>query len=216
MALADIMSLPQIQDKYGSALAKGTVQVGRYAYFSKQTYPAAGSTSFSFFGDVVGQNSVVASTTNMTRANSFSQRSFLVQAIRTHFYLASSNIKAATLAATQLAMLNDVANSASVFNLKIQDKAYLAIPQPLLYMPFGAGILATASYTLASAADGSMGYGAISPRQQDIFALDPPQLIESEVTFTITIDYAAAVALSGSVTGVIMVVLDGTLFRPVQ
>lgn len=208
--------LAALQAQYGSWIVGG-VQVVRYAYYSKQTYSTAGSTSYSFFGDVVGQNGVTEFTTNMTRANSFSQRDMLIRAIRTQLYFPASTIKVAAAAVTTgyLGMLHDVSHSASLLRLKIQDKEYLKIAEPLLYMPFGSGIdSAVASYSLASAADGSMSYGVIGPRKDDVFIYDPPQLIESEVVFNLTIEYNAAVSVTTA--GVIAVFLDGIVFRGVS
>lgn len=207
--------LQQIQAQYGSGIV-GSMQALRYVYYSKQAYGTAGSTKFSFFGDVVGQNGVTETTTNMVRANSFSQRAFLIRSIRTHLFFPASTMQvAATSPATgYLGALHDVSNSASLLRFTIQDKEYIKVAEPLLYMPFGSGLtdnviqFSPATATLASS------YGTIAPRKDDIYVLDPPQLIEAEVTFNITIEFNAAVTVATA--GTIGCFLDGILFRPIQ
>ena len=215
--VSDRALIDSIQARYGSAIFDG-VQVIRNTYYSFQTYPTAGSTSFSFFGDVVGQNGVTKFQTNMKRANSFSQRMFLIKTIRTLFTLPSSTLTAANLSYddTMLSLLNNIAaNGAHVFAFQIQDKEYLQVTNPLLYFPFGSGVIAsTPKVEQAVAADQATSYGVISPRKDDIFMMDPPQLLESEVTFNMNIDFQTAIPVP--VAGRIGMIIDGLEFRPIQ
>lgn len=215
--MAENALLQDIQARYGSGVVGG-FQALRFVYYSKQTYSTAGSTNFNFFGDVLGQNGVTITTTNMTRANSFPQRAFLVRAIRTNLYFPSSFMQVASSspATGYLGALNDVVNSSSVLTWKIQDKDYLQIAQPLAYCPFGSGIrdnvINTVFPSTATLANNS--FGTVSPQKDDIFILDPPQYIEAEVTFQLSIQFAAAVAVATA--GTIGCFLDGILFRPIQ
>lgn len=216
MPTQDQLLADQIQSQYGSAKF-GQLQGLRYVFYSKQTYPQAGTTSLDFFGDVVGQNGIGKESTNMVRSKSFSQRMFLLRAIRCQFFVASANIQAATIAATDLGIKNSVINSASYSVFSIQDKEYNTIAQPLAYMPFASGFTTSAVAAFAgSTATPCLGHGDVGSRKDDAYVLDPPQLIEAEVVFNFTINFATAVALPAGITGTVGVYFDGILFRPVQ
>ena len=211
----DQQILAVVQQQFGSSNFD-KFQAIRYVWYSKQTYPAAGSTSLSFFGDVVGQNSVTNATTNMTRANSFSQRYFLMRAIRTHFYMNSTVMNdTASMANTYLAVAHNVVESASWLTFSIQDKEYLKIANPLSYMPYGGGFVGNVMQGEVST-NKYCSYGTVGPRKDDVFVLEPPQLIEAETTFKFTIEWSSAVALPGANTGTIGIWIDGIVFRPLQ
>lgn len=211
----DDQVIAAIQSKYGSALF-GQLQGLRYVFYSKQTYPTAGSTSFDFFGDVVGQNGIGKETTNMVRSKSFSQRMFLLRAIRCQFFIPGSNIGGTSgISSTYLPVVHDVINSASYSVFSIQDKEYNTIAQPLGYMPYGSGF-GSAAIGLNGTATTAASFGNVGVRKDDVYVLDPPQLIEAEVVFNFSINFPTAVTLPTGVTGTIGVYFDGILFRPVQ
>lgn len=211
----DQQLLAIIQSKFGSSNF-GSFSAVRWPWYDSLSYATAGTTELAFFGNVVGSAGITAFSTNMTRANSFSQRYFLLRSIQTHIFFPSSTIGAANIGATYLGQLNDVCNSNHIFQFKIADKDFMQQMQPLLTMPLGSGIGENAINMLAgaSATANFWSYGNVSPNRNNIFVLDPPQIIEAETTFTMKILWQTAVTVTTA--GTVRMIIDGIVFRPTQ
>lgn len=234
----DQLILSVLTNKLGSA-DWSKWQIQRWTYFDYVRYPAAGTNSLSFFANAIGSTdpvSTLAKTmeqTNLQKPRTFGQQYYIIRQIRTHLNVAPKARQTGTTAATtdysysQRLMARALAQLAGlgVFQMKIGQKDYFDIEQPFKFCPPGFGL---GEVRLPVASDGTAGeYDNAFVQQsndvRDIYALTPPQLIEPEQTFEVTIDfpYANSPALTnifGSESAVldVGVIFDGYIARPAQ
>lgn len=217
-------------------------QVQRFQWydFVRVTNTGALTTSLTFFSIPQGGTDPVSATaktkeqTNMVKANSFGQQYFIVQQIRTEIKnLVKARQTANTAADTdhsfdQIIMANRLRSvyGQGVLNFTIGQKAYFDINQPFRRCPPGYGLgngTVVVPFNRATSSTGNA-YVAQSNNMSDIYSLTPPQLIEPEQTFQITIDFpqlgynfASVFVAAGENANVEAgVILDGYLARPVQ
>lgn len=227
--------------KIGSANWKQW-QVQRFQWYDwvRVANTGALTTSLNFFSIPQGGADPVSSSiktkeqTNMVKANTFGQQYFIVQQIRTQIrQLVKARQTANTIAGTthsfdQLIMANRLRSviGQGVLNFVIGQKAYFDIVQPYRRCPPGFGMgsdTVVVPFDRTVAPNGNA-FVAQSNNLKDVYALTPPQLIEPEQTFQITIDFpqlgynfAAVYVAAGENANVESgVILDGYLARPVQ
>ena len=70
----------------------------RGQYYSWVTYPQAGASTISFFGNVVGQSGITLADTNMPKAGSFGQVYFLVKTVSLGIKIWNDDLNTFTLA----------------------------------------------------------------------------------------------------------------------
>lgn len=210
-------------------------QIQRWQYYDYVRYPAAGTTELTFFANPLGStdpNSALAKTleqTNMNKARSFGQVYYIVQQIRTHIsviprtrQVANITNQAAYLFGTDMTALANQLQALShqgVLFIEIGQKEYFDIEQPFTQTPpgFGLNIIQHASSGIATASK----LFQQSPNAEDVYAVSPPQLIEPEQTFDVSIEFpnSASPDISG-LTGPpkidIGVIFDGYIARPAQ
>ena len=125
----------------------GTVDYSRWqsvrgSYYSWVTYPQAGASTISFFGNVVGQAGITLADTNMPKAGSFGQVYFLCKTISLGVKIWNDDVNGFTLANqptldTRAAASDWLAGfiQAGVLNWNIGSRSFLTLPKPFLYAP---------------------------------------------------------------------------------
>ena len=204
-------TVADIDAKYG-VFRQGMEAISQDLY-DYQAYAAAGQTNLSFFQLPIGQGGKTLADTNMTSASSLPQsQMFLATGIRVDFM--PGNVASAT-GAIVAANANDVklVGESGSLTFVIGSKTYHQ-GAPLKVYPVGYrldGAFALSDTTTAAAARVTkidLAYFGGEPRQIN------PVMIPSNETFSVTLQWPAAVAVS--VAGRIGVRLDGVLFRRSQ
>lgn len=217
-------------------------QIQRYQYYDFVRVPNTGAstTSLSFFSTPQGGVDPTSSTaktleqTNMVKSATFGQVYFIMQQLRTHLRPLPKARQNATVAATttfsfdQLTIANKLraAFSTGVLNFAIGQKAYFDIEQPFRTAPAGYGMGSNTVIVPFDRATNSAGNAFIeqSNNLSDVYVMSPPQLIEPEQTFQLTIDFpdlgvnfaSAYVSNAQNANVEAGVILDGYIARPVQ
>ncbi len=211
-------------------------QIHRWCFYDYVRLVVAGTGQMVFFANPLGgtdPTSSLAKTTeqcNFPKPRSFGQVYFIIQEIRTHVHV--------LVKTRQPTGINNLATSVfggfadmnpalvnllqqGVLNIGLGQKDYFDIVQPFLNAPpgFGLDVWQWATNRGATPTD----YITQSPHGGDVYALSPPQLIDPEQSFNITIDFPAAntptflnLVNSASPAIDVGVILDGYIARPAQ
>jgi hypothetical protein len=211
----------------------------RWQFYDYATYPAAGCTQLQFFIQPVGGTDPVSTLvkttedTNCPKQRSLGQVFFVMQNIRTHICIAPKNRQAAAIAnnATLLYGNNGVNKAFSkiyeimrrgVLNIRIGQKAYFDIPYPLCNAPAGFGLDITQHAAVYSASASAGLWVQSDPDRANVYDVAPPQMIEPEQTFDVTLDYPTTSPVLTSLVNSadllvrVGVIFDGYLARPSQ
>ncbi len=237
----DQQVLGLLVDKIGSA-NWNQWQAQRFQYFDFVRVPNTGAltTSLSLFSNALGSTDPVSATaktleqTNLVKPNTFGQVYFVIQQMRTVLRPLVKSRQNATVAARTDFSLDQLtistklrqAFSTGVLTLTIGQKAYFDVQQPFRTCPPGFGI---GTETLVIPFDRTVkstgnAYVAQSNALSDVYTMSPPQLIEPEQTFQVSIDFpdlgynfaSSYVAAAQNANVEAGVIFDGYLFRPVQ
>jgi len=211
----------------------------RFTFYDYVDYPTAGTNEIQFFtqpqGSVDTYNATKVKTleqTNMPESRSFGRVGFRVRQIRTHIRIKPKNRQATgisnqtnTITSLYEGLMNALADLVhqGTLLINIGQKEFWDLPQPFITCPpgFGCTIL---SHGTNAAVSGSQGmWFQQSPSPEDIYQVNPEQLIEAGQTFSvrITFDKANSPALTYLVNNTtpqveIGVLFEGYVLRPMQ
>lgn len=231
--MKDQTVLNLLQSRIGSA-DWSRWQMQRWSYYDYIRYPLAGATQLTFFSNALGStdaNSGLSKTleqTNVPKSRTFGQVYFVIAQIRTDIHVLpfKRQVSAITTDADVLfstykglhKLLMDL-NGQGVLNLKIGQKDYFDVNKPFQFCPPGFGPKID---NWAASVDNCYKFQQ-STCPSDVFQITPPQMIEPEQTFELTIDFPNGTSpnLSSSVNSAnpavdIGVIFDGYVARPVQ
>lgn len=220
-------------------------QAIRWQWYSYITYPAAGASTLTFFGQVAGQAGVTLQDTNLPKAGSFGQTHFQLKSISTDIQIAENDVDQFTRA-----NINDIDTRATatdyiggfvqagVLNFSVGARPFATIPKPFQYAPPpGSPLDLENSYVnqISAAPAPAVGVEQVvgvpwvtqTKMRPNVYFVDPNILIEAEQQFTVTIDFPSGLVpvLATNVINIggananpykIGVILDGLLLRPVQ
>lgn len=230
--------LVELQAKYGS-VDFDKWQDFRWQFWDYPRYAPAGVTSQAFFTIGLGGTDPVSAAaktqedTNLSSANQFGQVFYVVQQIRCHALILPKPRQPTGINNDADLLWTTISNMMSkwlellrrgVLNWNIQNKNFLTIDQPFLTCPpgFGVRIQCHAASYLAAFTDFSI-WVQQSPRAADVYDVNPPQVIEPNQTFTLTIDYPDATSPvlttlvnSTSPATALGVIFDGYIVRPMS
>lgn len=180
-----------------------------------QTYAAAGQTSLTFFQIPVGQSGKTIADTNMKVAGQLSTGNvFVVQGIELYLFPGTLPMIQG-VAAGAVNFTNDiytVAKSGSL-TMKVLDKDYVT-EAPLGRFPPRTGLeVEAAAATTVAASQPTMDYARMNGQPYNV---NPDVTLESNMSFSVTLNWPAAVALPSTVDARIGVVLNGILYRRSQ
>ena len=167
--------LSYLQQQYGSA-DFSQWQVIRGAFYSFITYPEAGASELTFFGNALGSSGVTLHDTNLPKQGSFGQVHFLVKAIHTRLHIQDSLLNSFAIAnSNRTTLASDLLAGfvqAGVLTFDIQSRNYLTLPQPFQYAAQGHGReqVDSSGIVLASGLDGAPGV-SLAARDKDAGAL---------------------------------------------
>jgi len=189
-----------------------------YALWHRQAFVSGTTVQLVYFNvGTTGVNGNIPPAGQLQSANSF-----LVQAVRIFVSLPPREAAAAAPAAGTVAgpiedMHQIITTGAVTF--KVGDKEYGR--WPIWMLPGGAGVggaILAVGAAEAAATIQEFSYavnGSTDPRQ--VYSLQVPILIPPQFSFSLTLDWAAAITLTGATTlTFITCILDGTLIRPGQ
>ena len=190
--------------KYGTALAQS--QVINWIWYDTLTYTSTTTTLLTFFNAVRATQDLG----NMELAGTLANpKAFLIRAIRVYFKTQPAIVTAVPSIANDVARL--INNGFA--QLTIGNKNYGT--WPLVALPGGAGVYTEIAGAGAEATDEFLSYGASGPPDpRAVYALTQPLMIDPQINFQFTLNWAAAQTLTANTD--IMVMLDGELMRPVQ
>lgn len=228
----------QLQQSYGSADWSQWQKI-RWTFYDYVSLKAAGDSQLTFFQLPVGQvdtNGPVNHTktledTNMYQTANFGQVNFIIRQIRTHIRVypkqrQASGIsgQASVISFQYSALMNvliDLQNQ-GVLVMNIGSKEYFDIPQPFITCPPGFG----PDLDMHGANTGGTTQAFWTQQDesdQDVYVMDPQQLIEQTQTFQCTMQFAnanypATTTLVNSTSPLVQVgvLFDGYLLRPRQ
>lgn len=220
-------------------------QAIRWQWYSYITYPAAGASTLTFFGQVAGQAGVTLQDTNLPKAGSFGQTHFQLKSISTDIQIAENDVDQFTRA-----NINDIDTRATatdyiggfvqagVLNFSVGARPFATIPKPFQYAPPpGSPLDLENSYVnqISAAPAPAVGVEQVvgvpwvtqTKMRPNVYFVDPNILIEAEQQFTVTIDFPSGLVpvLATNVINIggananpykVGVILDGLLLRPVQ
>ena len=220
-------------------------QAIRWQWYSYITYPAAGASTLTFFGQVAGQAGVTLQDTNLPKAGSFGQTHFQLKSISTDIQIAENDVDGFTRA-----NINDIDTRATatdyiggfvqagVLNFSVGARPFATIPKPFQYAPPpGSPLDLENSFVnqISAAPAPAVGVEQVvgvpwvtqTKMRPNVYFTDPNILIEAEQQFTVTIDFPSGLVpvLATNVINIggananpykIGVILDGLLLRPVQ
>ena len=217
-------------------------QAIRWQWYSYVTYPSAGSTQLTFFGQVAGQAGVTLQDTNLPKAGSFGQTHFQLKSISTDIQIAANDVDGFTRAnqasLDTRALASDYLGGfvqAGVLNFSVGARPFATIVKPFQYAPPpGSPLDLGNSYVnqISAAPIPAAGAAQVSgvpwvtqtKMRSNVYFTDPNILIEAEQQFTVTLDFPSGVVpvLATNVVNdttnplKVGVILDGLLLRPVQ
>jgi len=220
-------------------------QAIRWQWYSYITYPAAGASTLTFFGQVAGQAGVTLQDTNLPKAGSFGQTHFQLKSISTDIQIAENDVDQFTRA-----NINDIDTRATatdyiggfvqagVLNFSVGARPFATIPKPFQYAPPPGSPLDlenTFVNQISAAPAPAVGVEQVvgvpwvtqTKMRPNVYFVDPNILIEAEQQFTVTIDFPSGLVpvLATNVINIggananpykVGVILDGLLLRPVQ
>jgi len=216
-------------------------QAIRQQFYAYVTYPLAGQSEITFFGNAVGQGATTLADTNMPKAGSFGQVHFLVKTLSTHIKLGTQDLGSFTLAniatADQRSLSSDIIagfTQAGVLNFSIGARPYATIPKPFLYAPpsgnspdFDGSSVSAPTATPLGNVTAQVPYATQTRNRGNVYRIDPNILIEAEQQFSITVSYPSglvpiiATGLTPAINDTtnplkVGVILDGIVLRPMQ
>jgi hypothetical protein len=217
-------------------------QAIRWQWYSYVTYPSAGSTQLTFFGQVAGQAGVTLQDTNLPKAGSFGQTHFQLKSISTDIQIAANDVDGFTRAnqasLDTRALASDYLGGfvqAGVLNFSVGARPFATIVKPFQYAPPpGSPLDLGNSYVnqISAAPIPAAGAAQVSgvpwvtqtKMRSNVYFTDPNILIEAEQQFTVTLDFPSGVVpvLATNVVNdstnplKVGVIFDGLLLRPVQ
>ncbi len=234
--MLSISAIAALQGKYGSAIWTAWSNL-RWPQYDYARYTPAGITSLSLFAvpqggvDPVSGLTKTSEQTSMIAGGTFGQVGQLITQIRTHAFILplarqASGIKddADVLWTTISDMMSKYLEllRRGVLQIFINNKEFFTISQPFTRCPPGFGVRIQqhgASYLAAFTKFST--WAQQSPRQEDVFDLNPPQFIEPNQTFQVQLNYFdgtgpvfTTLVSSTSPAIDIGVIFDGYLIRP--
>jgi len=236
-----VAQLQQLQAQAGSADWSRWTQ-NRWTFYDYVQLNPAGDSKLQFFNIPLGQPDPNVQTivktyeqTNMNEVRSFGRINFLLKQIRCHIRILPKVRQVAGIGALTAAVYKDYTAltnyladfiNQGVLLITLGQKEYLDIPQPFITCPpgFGLRIDQHAAATGVVVA-GDARWFQQSEKAEDIYTVQPEQLIEAGQTFQVQIVYDNANygALTNLMTGGTLtpkvevgVLLDGFVLRPVQ
>jgi hypothetical protein len=204
--------LAQLQRMYGS-FDPNRVQTRRRSYYSFVAYPAAGQSTFSFFGQTIGTSN--RQLTNIQRSGHL-DNPLIVKSFRTRYYITSQNN--AAWAGTDISTLySDIVNGffqVGVLRMIISSKEWMQIPSPFQMAPAAYGIprLYTADMQTGNVGCGPYAYPGQAGKGA-AYLVDPQFLIGSDQNFMISIEFPSGLV---PVIGTTVVASDTTLYIGVE
>lgn len=199
-----VPAIELFRQKYGTQINQE--QIINWIWYDTLTYTSAATVLLTFFNAVRATKNLG----NMELAGTLAHpKAFIIRAIRVVPLVPPASAQAAPFATSDVYLL--MANAWA--ELTIGNKNYGTWPG--LALPSGAGVWSDGAGAGAEANDEfvhTAGHGAPDPRA--VYTLSQPLMIDPQINFTFTLQWAAAQALTGDKN--IMVMLDGELLRPVQ
>lgn len=197
----------------------GAIEAVRQTLYDSATYVAAGQTSLTFFQLPVGQGGKTKADTNMESAGSLpNPKQFLVQSIEIHVFPSAAIENMAATVDTGTAFVKDMSTilTGGYLDFFIGSKSYLT-EAPLMKFPPKTKLDGWAAASDTTTAGAGRAYrheyaaGAGRP-----YYLQPEILLVSTQNFNVTLNWPAALALTGTNTAKIFITLDGILYRNSQ
>lgn len=217
--------LTQLQQMYGS-FDPNQVQTRRRAYYSFVSYPDAGQSQFSFFGQTIGTSN--RQLTNIQRSGHL-DNPFIVKALRLRYFINNQLLISDWDGTDASTFFSDVVNglfTVGVLRMIISSKEWFQLPTPFQYAPMAYGVPEIYSENSwatvgAGAAGGDMPFAYPGQRGKEAaYLVDPQFLIGSDQNFQITIEYPSGlvpvIAQNSNQNLYIGVELDGIEIRPLQ
>lgn len=237
--MSSINFLQSLQARLGTA-DWSQWEIRRWPMYDYVVLNGAGVNQLSFFAvplggaDPVGAFAKTYEETNQGRSRSFGQVYYFIEQIRTHVQFAPKTRQPAGISGDADVIWTTYTNAMTQFtnllrrgilNIRFGQKNYYQVRNPFLSAPPGFGIFQdhhAQVFTAGGFADSSI-WVQPSPRQQDVYAVTPQQLVEPEQTVEATIDFPDGntpvfTNLVSGATPVVMVglILDGYIGRPAQ
>ena len=217
-------------------------QAIRWQWYSYVTYPSAGASTLTFFGQVAGQTGVTLQDTNLPKAGSFGQTHFQLKSISTDIQIANNDVDGFTRANQATldtrALASDFLGGfvqAGVLNFAVGARPFATIVKPFQYAPPPGSPLdydnsyvnqiSAAPVPAAGTADVvGLPWVTQTKMRNNVYFVDPNILIEAEQQFTVTLDFPSGLVpvLATNVVNdttnplKVGVIFDGLLLRPVQ
>lgn len=193
------------RQKYGTILPQS--QIINWIWYDTLTYTDNVTTLLTYFTAV----RATLDLGNMELAGTLAHpKAFICRAIRVFF---KTQIALATTVATSVRQDIALLINNGFAQMTVGNKNYGT--WPLNALPSGSGVVGEVGGAGAEAVDEFAEYaqsGVADPRA--VYTLSQPLMIDPQINFNFTLQWAAAQNLSANVD--IMVMLDGELLRPVQ
>lgn len=196
---------------------RGVDKVLKNPLYDYQTYAAAGQTSLTFFSVPNGQGGKTLADTNMKIAGSLPVgEAATIQFIDVMFWPGNAVNGSGAIATSGLNWQDVYTVAKSGFLRFVIGNTEFCVDGPLGMFPSitrlaGSAAMADAT-TAAAALHSQIDYASFAGMRYQI----PPQGIESNQSFAVTLNWPTAVALPSGVAGRIGVRLDGQYFRSAQ
>lgn len=243
LAVSDLSTAPNLQEALQYSVNRpGSAEVVRQSLYDFLLYPAAGSTSFTFFQNPIGQglsshpgnaNNVKGpGDTNMESAGQLpSPKMFLATSIELVFYAGSVStantytpqvqsafiaVPTAAQAPISLGAINDsnFVLQGGWLNFFVGSKTYLN-EASLVRFPPKARFELDAAVATNSATTGAIGAASVKAGGRPYY-LDPPVLLVPNQNFVVTVNFPVAQATPSTFNGRMGVIIDGFLYRNAQ
>lgn len=216
-------------------------QAIRWQWFGYVTYPLAGASELTFFGNAVGQGGTTLADTNLPKAGSFGQTHFLLKSISTSIRLNQDDLGSFTLAnvatADQRTLASDIIAGfvqAGVLTMSIGARPFATVPKPFQYLPpvgnapdfDGSSVSAPSAAPLGNVT-AQVPYATQTRNRRNAYIMDPNILIEAEQQFEVKLSFPSglvpiiATGLTPAINDTtnplkVGVILDGVNLRPMQ
>lgn len=235
-----VSQLNQLQNQAGSADWSRWTQ-NRWTFYDYVQLNPLGDSKIAFFNIPLGQPDPNVQTivktyeqTNMTEVRSFGRINFLLKQIRMHIRILPKVRQVAGIAALASSVYNDYTAlteylmgfvQQGTLLITIGQKEYFDINQPFITCPPGFGLKIDQHAGNTGALKNQASWFQMSEKAEDIYTVQPEQLIEAGQTFQCQIQYDNANygALTNLMTGGTLtpkievgLIFDGFVLRPVQ
>lgn len=216
-------------------------QAIRWTWYGYATYPLAGASELTFFGNAVGQGGTTLADTNLPKAGSFGQTHFLMKSLGTTIKLNQDDLGSFTLAnvatADQRSLASDILAGfaqAGVLTMSIGARPFATIPLPFQFAPpignppdfDGSSVSAPSAAPLGNVT-AQVPYATQTRLRENAYIFDPNVLIEAEQQFEVKIAFPSglvpiiATGLNPAINDTtnplkVGIVLDGVNLRPMQ